>query len=114
MNLERLFSSFPQLESPRLSLREIKDSDLSAIVAIFSDPKVTAFYGMSPLASEIDGQKAVRSCIDRFYNRKGIRWGLELKDTIQLVGTIGFQNINEQHQRAEIGFDLNSNYWRLA
>jgi len=112
MDLDQLFSKFPSLETSRLYLREILDSDLDAIFSIFSNIKVTEFYGIDPLKSRADGEKTLRSCIDRFPNRKGIRWGLALKQSGQLIGTIGLQKFNEQSCRAEIGFDLIPEFWR--
>lgn len=48
---------------------------------------------------------------DRFNTRSGIRWGVALKETGELVGTCGFNSWNEKMKSAVIGYDLLPNYW---
>jgi RimJ/RimL family protein N-acetyltransferase len=39
------------------------------------------------------------------------RWGISLKSSGQLVGTCGFHKWNKHDLHAEIGYDLNPEFW---
>jgi len=49
MNDEDLFAIFPQLETPRLMLREITLDDAVEVFRIYSDPQVMRYWGSPPL-----------------------------------------------------------------
>jgi len=49
-----------------------------------------------------------------FVEGKSIRWAIELKKDNKLIGTCGFHNWNKRHLRAEIGYELNDNYWKIG
>ena len=39
------------------------------------------------------------------YNaRSGIKWGIELKDQKELIGTIGFHDWSSEHKRANLSY----------
>ncbi|MCV2504066.1 MAG: GNAT family N-acetyltransferase, partial [Neisseriaceae bacterium] len=44
--------------------------------------------------------------------KRAIRWGIVLKENNQVIGTCGYHNFQEEHSRAEIGYDLNPDYWQ--
>ncbi|MNE74685.1 putative ribosomal N-acetyltransferase YdaF [compost metagenome] len=48
---------------------------------------------------------------ESYRDRRGIRWGIELKGMNGIIGTIGFNSWSAKHKRAEIGYELNSRYW---
>lgn len=45
-----------------------------------------------------------------FEENRSIRWGIELKENAQVIGTVGFHAWAFSHNRAEIGYELNVNY----
>ena len=46
-----------------------------------------------------------------YFKKKAIRWGIVLKETNVLIGTIGLNNLQLWSKRSEIGYDLHPRYW---
>ncbi|QES88280.1 GNAT family N-acetyltransferase [Rhizosphaericola mali] len=105
-----MFEKFPTLQTRRLNLIEIKQNHLSDIFQLFSDEKVTEFYNIIRLSKIEEAQKIVDWFHNRYKDNLGIRWGISLKDHNSIIGTIGYNNFTPKH-RANIGYDLQSEYW---
>ena len=112
MNTDGLFSRFPTLETDRLILRELTVSDYKAVFDIFRHSEVTRFYDQETFKGLEPAKNFVDSCIKRFYDRLGIRWGLVHKADMKLIGTCGLHKLVDKFSRAEIGYDLALDYWR--
>jgi [ribosomal protein S5]-alanine N-acetyltransferase len=104
-------SSFPIIETGRLMLREVHPADAPDMLTYLSDKKVIQHMGLPPFQSvqevhgEIDWYKEIRE------DGSGIRWGITLKDDGKVIGSCGFLNFHPKHFRAEVGFELNREYW---
>ena len=109
-NKEDFFTAFPVLQTKRLDLIEIKQNHLPDIFKLFGDDSVTKFYNIETLTEEKEAQKLIDWFNDRFIDKLGIRWGIALKRKNEIIGTIGFNNFTSGH-RANIGFDLQKDYW---
>ncbi len=46
-----------------------------------------------------------------FIKGTGIYWAIALKESNQIIGSVGFNSISCIHQSAEIGYDLNPKFW---
>ncbi|ANY71724.1 GNAT family N-acetyltransferase [Paenibacillus ihbetae] len=103
---------FPILETERLHLREITPDDAPAIFRCFSDQEVTRYYGQEAFTTLEQAEQLIDLFAKNRLERRGIRWGIELKDRKGLVGTIGFNAWAPKHKRAEIGYELHPDYWR--
>ncbi|MFD1778610.1 GNAT family N-acetyltransferase [Fredinandcohnia salidurans] len=103
---------FPILETERLRLREIVHSDAQAIFTCFSNNDVTRYYGQEPLTEVEQAEQFVEFFAKNYKEKRGIRWGIELKETKEPIGTIGFNAWSPKHKRAEIGYELQPQYWR--
>lgn len=103
---------FPILETERLRLREIMPDDAKAIFRCFSDEEVTRYYGQGAFTTLEQAEQLIDLFAKNRLERRGIRWGIELKDRKGLVGTIGFNAWAPKHKRAEIGYELHPDYWR--
>lgn len=102
---------FPVLNTDRLMLRELKINDAQAILNCFSNPDVLRHYGQNPLTS-LDQVKHIINNFSKNYDEKrGIKWGIELKGQEGLIGTIGFQEWSTEHRRAEISYALFPESW---
>jgi RimJ/RimL family protein N-acetyltransferase len=102
----------PLLETPRLALREWRESDTGPFAEINQDPAVMQFFP-APLSraqtvSYIDDAKA-------HFRRHGVgKWALELKETKTLIGCIGIDTVDFDapwRSIPEIGWRLSSRYW---
>lgn len=107
------FSEIPTLETARLRLRRIKPSDSRDWLAALHSPGAVDWlsdFEHKPRLEEVQGFVDWADGI--FAEQTGIRWALTLKPGDKLIGTCGFYDYVPAHQRAEIGYELHSDYWR--
>ena len=104
-------SSFPQLETERLLLRETTLQDAEAIFAVFSDSSVTQFHNLDTFTSIEEAIALIVRRAKRFERGIGIRWGIARKQDNVMIGSCGF-TWNPQEQSAEIGYELASTFWK--
>lgn len=105
---------FPKLETDRLILREISKDDAQGIFACFSNENVTRYYGQETLKNIDQAERFVNFFANSYKEKKGIRWGIERKGTDGIIGTIGFNAWSPKHKRAEIGYEIHPEYWRMG
>nr|WGD92036.1 GNAT family protein [Bacillus subtilis] len=103
---------FPILETERLTLRQMTDQDAEAIFACFSNHEVTRYYGLENLESIEQAISMIQTFVALYQEKRGIRWGIERRDTKELIGTIGFHALAQKHRRAEIGYEIIPEHWR--
>ncbi|GEL03821.1 GNAT family N-acetyltransferase [Rummeliibacillus stabekisii] len=103
---------FPILETDRITLRELTDTDVYDIFACLSNKEVIRFYGSEPLNSAKEAKELVEFFKKNYNEERGIRWGIERKGTKGIIGTIGYHAWSQKHKRAEIGYEIHPEYWR--
>ncbi|MGM0369334.1 MAG: GNAT family N-acetyltransferase [Bacillota bacterium] len=108
---EDIFSQFPELETERLVLREVKLEDAEDLLEVFSNPRVMKYYNMYPFESLEEAKELISNYLLRFQQQQLLRWGLEEKKSEKLIGSCGFYNWQEDFCRATIGYELGSQYW---
>ena len=81
-----LCRKFPGLQTPRLELRELTVADAPWYLVHFSEPEIVRGTGF-PAQEGIDGalDEMDRYVTGLFDRREGIRWGLVLAETRNLV-----------------------------
>ncbi|RCW76962.1 GNAT family N-acetyltransferase [Saliterribacillus persicus] len=104
--------AFPILETERLILRKITPDDANSILSYLSDEEVMKYYGLEPFNTINDALDEISWYQSIHTNSTGIRWGITLKEKGIVIGSCGFHNINPQHFRTEIGFELSKEQWR--
>ncbi|RDW15526.1 GNAT family N-acetyltransferase [Oceanobacillus chungangensis] len=102
---------FPELETIRLKLVQVKKEHTQSYFEIMSSDRVTKYYGMDSLKSFEDAAKMIESLQAAYENNRGVRWGIILKETNDFVGTVGLNNLSIRSKRAEIGYELHPSYW---
>ncbi|WP_099157508.1 GNAT family N-acetyltransferase [Virgibacillus ndiopensis] len=103
--------TFPLLETERLKLIEVGHQHLQSYFNIMSRDDVTKYYGMESLKNQEEAVNLIEHLRNNYESKRGIRWGIILKDTQNFVGTIGLNNLNIEGKKAEIGFELHPSYW---
>lgn len=102
----------PILESRRLRLRKLNNSDAQTMFNYWTDPQVIQYMNMPSFTFEEDVCKLINLLNVLSESEENLRWGIELKETKQLIGSCGF---NEWElagaYRGEIGYDLGRAYW---
>lgn len=102
----------PILETERLILREIQPDDAPALFSIFSLAEVTQYYGQETMKTLEDAENLVAMFQKGYEDKRGMRWGIQLKGRPGLIGTIGFNNLLGKYKRAEIGYEIHPDFWR--
>lgn len=113
--LELNFSPFPQINTERLLLRKLRDTDAPELFFLRSDDMVMKYIDREKPKSEeeaLDFLQKVNANIDK---NEAIMWGIALKDKPDtLIGNIGFWRIISQHYRAEVGYMLHPGFWGMG
>lgn len=106
------YSGFPQLETDRLILREMKLDDVGFYFRHFNNDKIMqGSCHPGPESLEAAKEELERYCIEPFKENRGVRWGIVGKGDKELIGTCGYYDWNKTARRAEIGYDLDPAYW---
>jgi ribosomal-protein-alanine N-acetyltransferase len=102
------FGEFPILETKRLILRAITLDDAEFWVRNFSDPDVVELTAFEPPKDiETAKEEIATYCIKVFSENTGIRWGVTIKGSNQLIGTAGYHGWEkERGYHANLGYDL--------
>lgn len=102
---------FQELKTERLNLVQVTEEHTESYFDIMSRDEVTKYYGMDSLTRLEDAEKMIASFPNTFNSKRGIRWGMVVKDSGAFIGTVGLNNLNAGSKRAEVGFELHPSYW---
>lgn len=98
---------FSALETSRLTLREIVESDAENILRIHGDAEHMRWFGSDPIR-DLDG--AAKLVVTFASWRKepvsGARWAVELRDQPGLIGTCGLFRWNRNWRSCTIGYEI--------
>ncbi|MEO7909583.1 MAG: GNAT family protein [Roseiflexaceae bacterium] len=111
LDLSGAFAVFPVLETERFLLRAVTLDDVADMFRVMSDPQVTRYFGMLPMATPAQAQERVQAIQAAFQEQNGVRWAIADRASGQLVGTCGFWRLIKPHDRAEIGYELAQDWW---
>lgn len=102
---------FTELDTKRLHLAEIDHQHKERIYSILSRREVMEYYGMDAFTDLDQAGTLIDSFREGLVSGKAIRWGIVLKESGELIGTIGIHNWNKRAKKAEIGYELHPDYW---
>ena len=108
---ESIFEQYPILSSSRLTLRDIRISDAKEILAMRANGRVNQFIPRPTMQSEEQAITLIEKTNEAYKNRMAIGWAGVLRENEAIVGTCGFNSIEPYNLRAEIGGELDVNYW---
>lgn len=111
MSFEEAFEDFPILETERFLLRKLEMTDAPSLFSYFSKDEVTMYYDLDTFSSEQQAVDLIQRLLQRYNEGKQIRWAITLRDNEQVIGTCGFHSIEQEHYKAEIGYELHPTYW---
>ncbi|MDR1598413.1 MAG: GNAT family N-acetyltransferase [Oscillospiraceae bacterium] len=111
MTREGLFSRLATLETPRLILRRLTMADAADIFSYSSDPEVARYVLWDAHRTIHDSRMFVRFILHQYRADDPSSWGVVLKQTGRVIGTIGFMWWNIENRSAEVGYSLARAYW---
>lgn len=99
------------METERLILREMELQDAETLYHYWSDPIVTKYMNIAPFTSAKQAEDMIQLISDLCLKGQANRYSIVLKESNDVIGTCGFNMIDEENSRAEIGYDLGSPHW---
>src|SRR5688572_20483158 len=110
MTTPLIFEIFPNLETERLILNEITMGDLEDFHAMRSDNRIMQFIPGRLAKTKQDSIEVIQRSHNLLSEGNNISWGIRLKETGQLIGSIGFYRIQWPNLRGEIGYILHPDF----
>ena len=108
---ERIFENFPILKTRRMTLRRITLDDAHHIFRMRSNGRMSQWIARSPMENAADAETLAARVVEAFDSKQGIGWAGHLRDRPDMIGTCGFNMIDRYNLRAEIGGELDVNFW---
>lgn len=106
-----VFTVFPKLETERLLLTEFVKSDSVELFKMRSDEKVLKYLDRDPHKSVEESELMISVMIEAYNNKEGINWIIRKKDTLNVIGYIGYWRMRKEDARAEIGYAMKPEFW---
>lgn len=109
---EMPFPEIPVVETERLVIREMKESDVGAMYKIFSDPNVLQHVAVNPFTSMDDAKKYVKSrTLDKWHQpRTSYEFALVSKESGEVVG-VNMLQVDLRDKKAQRGIFLMQDAW---
>lgn len=99
------------LRTARLLLRPLRDSDVAAMYAVFSEPRVTRYWSTPPWTKLEQAVAFVERDLAAMRVGDYLRLGLERLDGGALIGQCTLFNLAQPSRRAELGYAMGIGAW---
>ena len=111
---DKVFAKFPIIKiNDRITLRDVRLSDCKEYYEYLNHPEVSKFIPTSCLPSSPEGAKKELQFFRNLHNRRlSIYWAITESSTDKMIGACGFEKWSRLHQRLELAYDIDANYWR--
>jgi ribosomal-protein-alanine N-acetyltransferase len=106
-----VFTQFPILKTPRLTLRELSLKDAEAIFKMRANQRVNQFIARPTMEDSESAADLVQRTRDAYANQQAIGWAGVLRDGVTIIGSCGFNRFEAENLRAEIGGEMAPKYW---
>lgn len=100
-----------ELHTKRLYLRKMKVSDASSLFSIWSDPDVTKFMNVSSFTHENQAKEMIELLDGLTHANEAIRFSIIEIESTQIIGSCGYNSLDFENAKAEIGYDLAKAFW---
>ncbi len=104
------------IETDRLILREIRDTDLEGMYELDSNPAVHRYLGKKPISTKEEAKNTIDS-VKKQYEERGIgRWAMIDKETGEFMGWSGLRlnteyNMNGFTRYYDVGYRIIERFW---
>jgi RimJ/RimL family protein N-acetyltransferase len=103
-----------RLRTARLDLRPLAHGDEGSLFAIYSDPDFMRYWSSPPWTSIQKAIDLIQSDTREMASGEHIRLGVFNREDSRLIGTCSLFKIDEQCRRAEIGYGIAKDAWRMG
>ncbi|QEK39682.1 GNAT family N-acetyltransferase [Candidatus Sneabacter namystus] len=102
----------PFYEEEKFFLRDLRDNDALSYLRYMTNDEVMKYLPTYLIPESLAASHSTLSYLrDLFLKKKGCTWGISLKDTDKLIGTIGFSYISFINRIGIVHFDLDKSLW---
>lgn len=108
---DKVFETFPVLETERLTLRNFTKEDAADYFFMRSNEQVMQFIDIERQKSVEDTEKMIERIIQMFSDKSAINWIIEDKNSKAFLGYCLLFKFELINSRAEIGYALKPEYW---
>lgn len=100
-----------EIKLSHLLLRKMSISDTKELFEIWSDSEVTKHMNIENF-THMEQVKEMVHLFDKLSeNNEAIRYSIIELESNKIIGTCGFNYVDFNNSKAEIGYDLNRSYW---
>jgi len=103
-------ATFPELQTERLVLRQLKTNDVNAIFDLRSSEEVNKLITRKTPKNIEEAADFISVCHQEFEKQNRIFWAMVLKETNEVIGTIVYHKISLDTNYAEIGYELDPKF----
>ncbi|WP_284141520.1 GNAT family protein [Virgibacillus sp. LDC-1] len=100
-----------QFFTERLHVRKITTKDSEELFRIWSDPDVTRFMNISNFTNEQQAADMIYFLNQLYEKNEAVRYSIIELSTNKIIGSCGFNSLDKEHDRTEIGYELAKASW---
>jgi len=100
------FKPLPKLNTKRLVLRKIEDSDSKTLLFLRSDKIINQFIKRQKTETEKEVLKFIEKINKGISNYEWLYWSISLRTNEKMIGTICLWNFSKDRKVAEVGYEL--------
>lgn len=101
----------PELQSKRLNLVQTENKHASALFVFWTDPVVTRYMNIDSFSTLDEVTQIITLSNQLAEINQAIRYTIFIRNTNTIIGSCGFNYMDFENGRAEIGYDLGQDYW---
>lgn len=102
----------PVLQTERLTLHQVTADVFDDFYEIRSDERFYQFSDGFKLPTKEEVAKKVQLAVDMHKENNGISWGISLKNSSKVIGSVDYWRMMKEHYRCEIGYMLHPDYYQ--
>ena len=99
------------LENSRIKLRRLKLSDADSLAEHAKSREISRFTFLPYPYKKQDAVNFIRFCHGHYRKKIFHHFGIEIKNTGDIIGMISIIRFSQKHRNAEIGYWLGKKYW---
>src|ERR1051325_851823 len=96
------------IETDRLRLRMLRDSDVDNLATLFADPNVMRYVGNGQPCDRVEAEKALASIVAHWHRHGFGRWAIEEKESREFLGYRGLRSL---FGMPEVVYHLATRHW---